>query len=492
VKSRPIPWVVVCVIALGVTCSVFLPRIGAAVAMGSNPMQSEDSDSFVFLPLLANDYLPPSERLCRFGVGGSQAIGSYDVNALKLGWYLDWTATLSPASPGGIGYMPMIRLSQTGSNSYSYAPSEDRVLQVAAEQPGATWLIGNEPDRRVYQDSLEPHVYAAAYHDLYHLIKTADPTAKIAAGGIVQPTPLRLQYLDMVLDSYVSAYGISMPVDVWNIHAFILQEKAGDWGADIPPGIDATEGELYTIDDNGNVEIFKEGIERFRGWMADNGYRERPLVITEFGIQMPPDYGFPPERVRAFMHDTFDYLLAATDTATGYPADNHRLVQKWAWYSLTDANFNGWLFDSTTKQRTVHGDSFVAYTADVPATVNFTPVALGVDEIYTEAGQVVSATLQAKVANNGSMTSGPASVRFYLGDPQQSGQLIAEKTVWGLDGCANTVTVTAVWADASAGNHTIYVVMDSPGYVAEEDETDNVLAATVSLSAGLSRLPNLP
>jgi len=492
VKSRQISWVIVCVMALGMIASVFLSQIDAAAAVGSDPVQLEDSYSFVFLPLLFNDYVPLSERLCRFGVGGSQSIGSYDVNALRLGWYLDWSATLAPASPGGIGFMPMIRLSQTGPDSYSYAPSEDRVLQVTAAQPGATWLIGNEPDRRWYQDDLEPYVYARAYHDLYHLIKTADPTAKIAAGGIVQPTPLRLQYLDMVLDSYVGAYDVKMPVDVWNIHAFILREQVGSWGADIPRGIDATEGELYEIDDNGNVEIFKEGIERFRGWMADNGYRDRPLIITEFGIQMPPDYGFLPERVRGFINDTFDYLLAATDIATGYPADNHRLVQKWAWYSLTDADHNGWLFDSATKQRTVHGDSFAAYTADVPATVNLTPVALGVDEIYTEAGHAVSATLKAAVANNGNMTSEPASVRFYAGDPQQSGQLIAEETAWGLDGCADTATVTAVWADASAGDHTIYVVIDSQNHIAEEDEADNVLTATVSLSAGPSGLTDLP
>ena len=28
-----------------------------------------------------------------------------------------------------------------------------------------------------------------------------------------------------------------MPVDVWNVHNFVLREERGSWGVDIPPGI---------------------------------------------------------------------------------------------------------------------------------------------------------------------------------------------------------------------------------------------------------------
>jgi len=483
VKSSWVVWIALLPIALGAVVALLLmgsrPAGGAVVGAGL----VDDPSASVFLPLVHADYVPPLGRLCRFGVGGGQTIGLYDVNSLRLGWYLDWTATLSPASPGGIDYMPMVRLSQTGpySSSYSHEPDTARILAIAEERRGATWLIGNEPDRRVYQDSLEPHVYATAYHDLYHLIKAADPSARIAAGGIVQPTPLRLQYLDMVLDSYSLSYGEMMPVDVWNIHAFILQEKAGEWGADIPPGIDVTEGELYTIDDNGSVEIFREGIVRFRDWMAAIGHRDRPLIVTEFGIQMPPDYGFPPERVGEYLRDTFDYLTTSSDGTTGYAVDGNRLVQKWAWYSLTDANFNGWLFDGTTRERTVHGDNYAAYTSALPATVNLTPLDLQVSQVYSEAGQVVSATLQAVVANTGSIASGPASVAFYLGSPPPVGQLIADTTVWSFPGCADTVVVKGDWMQASQGSHAIYVLVDSHGQVAEANEDDNTLSEVVSM-----------
>ena len=482
-KSPRFVWASALLIVLGTITAVLLVRSRPADAAVAGTGSVDDPSASVFLPLVYADYVPSSDRLCRLGVGGGQTIGAYDVNSLRLGWYLDWTATLSPESPGGIGYMPMVRLSQTGpyTSSYSFEPGETQILAIAAEQRGVTWLIGNEPDRRVYQDSLEPHVYATAYHDLYHLIKTADPSARIAAGGIVQPTPLRLQYLDMVLDSYSLSYGEMMPVDVWNIHAFILQEKAGEWGADIPPGIDATEGELYTIDDNGSVEIFREGIVRFRDWMAAAGYRDRPLVITEFGIQMPPDYGFPPERVGAYLRDTFGYLLSASDSTTGYPYDDNRLVQNWAWYSLTDDNFNGWLFDETTTERTVYGDHYAAYSAAMTATVNLVPVDLRVSQVYSESGQVVSATLQAAVANNGNVHGGPAAVTLYLGDPLQGGSLVAEQTVWGYAGCGETVVVEGSWLTAVAGDSEICVIVDQHNQVSEVDETDNLLCTELSL-----------
>ena len=98
----------------------------------------------------------------------------------------------------------------------------------------------------------------------------------------MQPTPLRLQYLDMVLDSYRARYGQPMPVDVWNIHAFILNERSCTyfpedcWGADVPPGIDVPEGMRYGIQDNDNLVIFKQFIVDFRQWMADRGYQGTP------------------------------------------------------------------------------------------------------------------------------------------------------------------------------------------------------------------------
>jgi hypothetical protein len=441
----------------------------------------------LYLPLVFHGYVPPQGRLCRFGVGAGQSIADYDVNSLKLGWYIDWTATVTPARPGKVEYMPMVRLHQTGVDTYSYSPDVNVLQEAALNQPGATWLIGNEPDRRRYQDNLEPRVYARAYHDLYALIKGMDPTARIAAGGIVQPTPLRLQYLDLVLQGYQDLYGVSMPVDVWNIHAFILRERScavypdDCWGAEIPPGIDAAEGELYGIQDNDNIEIFQTLITNFRQWMSDNGYQNCPLIITEFGVQMPEMYGFTPERVNAYMDAAFDYLRTVTAT-TGYPADEYRFVQQWAWYSLTDNAFNGWLFNPDSKQRTVFGDHFAIYTEQVQPVVNLVPVDGEAETVSRmTSGEGITLTLSARVANNGNFgISVPFTVAFYDGDPAQGGQLIgSEQISGGVGGCAALRSAQVTWYDVPHGSHSVYVAVDPENTIYESDELDNVKLLTV-------------
>jgi hypothetical protein len=443
----------------------------------------------VYLPLLVNYFVPPSGRLCRFGVGANRAIGAYAVNGLRIGWYVDWTATTDPARPGQTEYMPMVRLKQTGSDSYTYSPNGDTLLDDIMANPGATWLIGNEPDRRRWQDDMEPHLYARAYHELYNLIKGVDPEAQISAGGIVQATPLRLQYLDMVLDSYESSYGEAMPVDVWNIHIYILRERSCDyfpedcWGAEIPPGIDAPEGMLYDIQDNDNLDIFKQQIEWFRQWMADNGYQDRPLILTEMGVLMWPEYGFPPERVNAFMDNAFDYLLTATGPL-GYPADGYRMVQRWAWYSLADDSYNGWLFDPGSKQRTVFGDHFVDYTSSLSPMANVFPVRMWTDpETPISSGEPVTVTLYAQVANTGNVrTSAPVRVHFYDGDPDQGGvQIGSDQTSAPLDGCAGSATAQVTWSGVEPGEHTAYVVVDPENNLSESDESDNVASVGVSV-----------
>jgi hypothetical protein len=263
-------------------------------------------------------------------------------------------------------YAQTLRLSESG-----YAPSQEAIETYARAQPGTLWLIGNEPDASA-QDCVTPQQYAQHYHELYNIIKGADPTAKIAIGGVVQATPLRLQYLDMILDEYATLYGVKIPVDVWNVHGFILQEKKNDWGCQIPCGIEGVDqGTLYTVDDHDNMTIFNQQIRDFRKWMKDHGERNKPLIVSEYGILMPTDLGFDEPRVEAFMLATFDYFLNTKSNELGYPADENRLVQAWAWYSLDDDHFEGHdsrshLFNPTTKQLTALGRAYRDYTSSLP------------------------------------------------------------------------------------------------------------------------------
>ncbi|KPL20532.1 MAG: hypothetical protein AMJ93_11710, partial [Anaerolineae bacterium SM23_84] len=292
-------------------------------------------------------YARPTDR---FGVALESDFGlitDYDVASLHVSWYSDYAASLNPLRPGGIEYAQLIWV---GSGWFS--PSLDQLGPMVDANPGALWMVGNEPEC-IHQGNSTPEQYAVIYHDLYTFIKARDSTAQVAIGGVVQPTPLRLEWLDGVLNHYQTTYGESMPVDVWNIHNQIVQELKGGWGGDIPAGLTATEGRLYGIEDNDNIEIFRQHIVDFRTWMRDRGEQDKPLIISEIGVLFPEEYGFPPERVNAFMDASFDYLLVARDPELGYPGDENRLVQRWMWYSLNDQpwdpdtgeGFNGALYD---------------------------------------------------------------------------------------------------------------------------------------------------
>ena len=280
----------------------------------------------------------------------------FDVAPLRLGWYLDWQAQAEPKGGGDAEYARMVRL-----RAGELIPDAPALAVIASAHPGALWLIGNEPDVK-WQDNTLPAEYARLYHKAYTAIKTADPQAQVAIGGVTQPSPLRLRYLDAVLTAYQQQYGRPMPVDVWNVHNFVLREERGSWGVDIPPGIPDDRGLLYEISDSSNLDAFKQQMVAFRRWMADRGFRNSPLIVSEYGILMPEDFGFTPEAVASFLISTFDYFLTATDSNLGFPADGNRLVQRWCWYSLTDTVYpTGNLFDPTSGNITALGKTWAAY-----------------------------------------------------------------------------------------------------------------------------------
>ena len=295
----------------------------------------------------------------RWGVGVAIGpISRYNIDPLRLGWYLDWRARADPPRPGGLEYVQMIRL-----KGGVLRPDAETLAAIARANPGSLWLVGNEPDVK-WQDNVEPAAYARLYHQAYTAIKGADLTARVAIGGVSQPTPLRMRYLEAVLAAYREQFGAAMPVDVWNVHNFILREERGSWGVDIPPGLPDDRGILYEIDDSGNLEAFRRQIWDFRRWMAARGYRGWPLIVSEYGIPMPEDYGFPPERVVAFLRGTFEFFLTAADPALGDPADDYRLVQRWCWYSLDDTTYpTGRLLDPQTGAMTAVGEGWASMVA---------------------------------------------------------------------------------------------------------------------------------
>lgn len=363
---------------------------GVDAAMPVRQEQSVDrTTTSVYLPIVWNEELL-SWRM-GFGTGsGRPPFSSYpELDSLKAGWYLNWSVRPSSPVTQGTEFVRMIRLHQKLTcplgttpdrtacpylepHDYTLTPTRYTITTTAIASPGSTWLLGNEMDRRDWiegrQDEMLPELYAAAYHDLYYLIKGADPTAKIAVGGIVQATPLRLEYMTKVWDTYSALYGQPMPVDIWNVHAFILPEVANGSGADIPPGSDAVSGaNLEGPATHINLEIFANQLVAFRQWMKERDQQDKPLLVSEYGVLYYNQHmGLPddPQIIADFMVATFDYFLNTKDCDLGYPADECRLVQRWNWFSLDSHVYNpyGRLFDPYTSEITLAGQSFRTYS----------------------------------------------------------------------------------------------------------------------------------
>ena len=165
------------------------------------------------LPLIYLNYVPPLSYRLGFS-GGMVAFSQYpEETTLRAGWYIDFYASVQPELPGGMEYAQMVNVHQNlkcplGSvnawnrskcpyatpHSYSFWPSANEIAQAAVANPGSLWLIGNEIDSRDWairdgsgkvtgtggQNEMLPELYATAYHDLYTLIKGADPKARLA------------------------------------------------------------------------------------------------------------------------------------------------------------------------------------------------------------------------------------------------------------------------------------------------------------------------
>jgi len=297
--------------------------------------------------------VPTQARSSRVGFSiSSPTDPEYWARLLGSGWYIDWTLQSGTHSTN-LDHWQMVRVHED-----CISPSQAEIRSAAASLPSQVWIIGNEPDV-IWQDNVTPARYAVVYHDLYLLIRASDPSAKIAVGGISQATPLRLQYLDQVLQTYQDFFQEAMPADWWTVHGYVLREEQGSWGVDIPPGLDATRGEIREVSDHGRLDLFEGQLRSFRQWMGYNGYQNTPLAVTEFGILMPVAYGFPKEFIADYLEQTFTWLSEEKDPSIGNAQDGYHLVQKWAWFSLSDPTYpSSNLGDLSTGQLTQIGERF--------------------------------------------------------------------------------------------------------------------------------------
>ncbi len=432
-------------------------------------------------------YPSPHQRI-GFNVAPDEGIDihNYDAAQLGAGWYHNYSTRQSPYHPGGIQFHQMIRA------SIDRSKLPQLLGQKVLSNPGALWILGNEPDR-YGQDGLTPAQYATFYHDIYTYLRATDPTSRIAIAGIVQPTPIRLRYLDMVLASYQQQYSTPMPVEIWDIHNFILPENCS-WGASIPPGLGAylSEGVACpaTLDDHGDITIFKNQIRVFRQWMKDRGFRDTPLIVSEYGILLSKYHGYDYARVSDYMRSSFDYMLNTTDAQIGYPADGNRLVQEFAWFSLnywefdlkTNFGLNGNLFDHDSAQITPLGRDFAAYTNAVTVRT----IDLAIRDIQLSATTIdvnTPVTINTAFANLGGIAAENVTVQIWDGNPNTGGTLLDTSAVESLVGnnCHTPRQVSYQWQPTVPGVHTIYVNLTASNLDREVNLNNNyaTLAVTV-------------
>lgn len=408
------------------------------------PAELMDLNNKVYLPVLSHDHNFFRADRIGFGNHALYRLSDYPaIRALNAGWYVDWSVRTNPERPAGIEFVQMVRMHQVIDSTkmynattrcgiavtadrticpyadppaYVYHPAKEVIETAARRNPGSLWLLGNEMDRPDWRggrmDEMTPWLYAVAYHDIRAIIKKADPTAKIAIGGLALFTPLRRQYLDRVWDEYQKWYKTDIPVDVWNIHAFIGsetcrteevngREEYSCYSFAVPPGADTSvDKPSYLQNDNLHIDMatFKKQIRDFRAWMKSKGQMNKPLIVSEYGalyttLCVDVKTGQPitdpiqkqkcidawndrpggfmdledPQVVHNFMLQTFDFFANEKDCSMS-GVDECRLVQRWAWFSLQDVgwnfNPNGPLFDNITKQITPAGLKYSAFARD--------------------------------------------------------------------------------------------------------------------------------
>ena len=467
-------------------------------------------------PLVEDDILAATN--CRYGVGylSNLPASLAWIPTLDAGWFINFSASTYGQNVRSASFAPVIRVRQvqlpgevrtddytiTPPLAYSFRDNNgtlrDGLGKMISQNRGHYWLVGNEVDvNNPTQDNTMPQVYARAYHEVYNFIKKADPTAKVAIAGLSMMTPGRLNYLSIVWDTYQTLYGEPMPVDIWNMHLYILEERNpaepengyGDgkialgtdpalakWSSQgfadrCPAPGDASADprpDVHCRSEHDSVRIFRDQVYAMRQWMKDHGQQNKPLIISEFGLLYPyireangqyflkDEHGRPydPTRVTKYLRDTITFLETAKDPNLGYPADGNRLVQQWLWYSIAtgpetsggSSNLIKWTtFESATPgdpaQLTMMGQAFQQLAN---ASENWTNLVGGtarnVVTVTNRQTNKGAALLTATFRNSGTLSAiQPIKVTFYSNQAltHEIGSVVYDPNVRGaVTGCS--------------------------------------------------------
>ncbi len=475
-------------------------------ALWNHQVQSEEHDlSFPYQTYRDGDFFfPPYESESeRIGVGKSS---NHDMTPLQAGWYLDWMSQNDHTDPNGMAYIQTIYFyspdswddvldkcrTTTQVSQISFTPDGQELIKRIKNNPGALWQVGNEPDSYYNGTPMTPELYAEMYHHFYTIIKETDPLAKVTVGGIVQPSPIRLDYLDAVLNHYQATYGEPFPIDLWNIHFYIFLEgecfnsEHTSWGATVPPPntsnsngwvIEFSAEDMLRLIPSDDKPSMEGNLRAFRQWMFDRGYKDKPLIITEYGILPRSDYdGFENEVASQFMIDTMNMFLTLTDSTTGLQSDGGRLLQMWAWFSTNHDSYGGNLFNADGSLTPV-GETFIQQTTN-----RITPYV----DLQIVPSQRSHASLNnrmsvdAFITNQGNTISGDGVVRITLTDVMTpSIQFTEDISIGSLNARYQdnyTTYISKTWMFEPPYAYTITITANPDQTITETNHANNMLS----------------
>ncbi|MFN2138112.1 MAG: hypothetical protein ACK2UK_19305 [Candidatus Promineifilaceae bacterium] len=474
---------------------------------------------------------------CRYGVYAKEPQDVTVVSRVGAGWYMNSQPYEYSTTPSnGASFGRLIWMYQNRENGEwlptwtSHPKLNDAFASFIKANPGEIYQVGNEVDR-YGQGQMLPEMYAEAYHKFYTFIKSIDPTAQIANSGLVQVTPMRMQYLDLVWDAYLKQYGSTMPVDIWNMHLYPLPEVVVENGELVGSygGLAlGTDPELGNRKSNGspsdcqdpydniaceaeydNMQVFADQVLRMRQWMKDHGEQNKPLLLSEFSI-LPAYYPannqcwrkdefgrcFDPARVNAFLNNTFSYLKNAKSQELGYPLDDYRMIQSWWWFSIyrypnTTGSSSNLILDDRQNLSLV-GTSFRDRVAAEAPYHNLVIEDVPNIVIGEVSGGTATSPISVSFRNNGnSDIRRPFEVTFYA-DSGLTRPIGSARFAELVRGCTTSVhTATVEWSELTLGDNPFWAVLDSKDEIAENPagNGDNVGKGMVTVTKGRTMLP---
>jgi hypothetical protein len=334
--------------------------------------------------------------------------------------------------------------------------------------------------------------------------------------------------MDLMWQAYKSQYGRAMPVDVWNMHIYILPEvnpsgqpnSIANVALGTNPALGRKESggngnlcplvEVYCVAEHDDINVFNEQVVAMRTWMRDHGQRNKPLVLTEFSILYPYeddgptcyqqdefDNCFTPQRVTNFLNSSFNYLKNAVDPNLGYPLDGNHLVQQSLWFSLNNQDGVGNVSDLMRNSAlTQVGQAYKNFVVAQPVNVNLLVDGVNNPTANTGGGGTANVKLTVTIRNNGSAAPGSNFfVTFYkdagLTQPIATASIAAPgPSTPGMTGCGRlTKQATVNWNNLTPGIHKFWVKVDSTNAVIETSEGDNIGTGTVFINPEQSYIP---